>query len=91
MFTFVHLIGLENATGGETLVASPACVGMSPADVPDEDRLDRLRLERPLDWYAVNDQMVSHYASPIRAEDTQAPATRDVVLLGISPYKPIFF
>lgn len=91
MFTFVHLIRLSNATGGDTLIAPPSCVGMSPLEVRHDDRLAHFRLERPLDWYAVNDQMVSHHAAPIHADNPQESATRDVILLGVSPYKPIFF
>lgn len=90
MFGFVHLIGLSNAAGGDTLVAPPECAGMAPHTVAARDRLAHFRLERPLDWYAINDHRVSHHAAAIRATDPQRPAVRDVVLLGISPYKPIF-
>ncbi|WP_142279507.1 2OG-Fe dioxygenase family protein [Mycobacterium arosiense] len=90
MFTFVHMMGLSNTAGGETMVATPGCVGMSPLEVSDDEQLAYFKLASPLDWYAVNDQAVSHHAAPIRADDVARPASRDIVLLGISPYKPIF-
>jgi hypothetical protein len=90
VFTFVHMIGLSNAAGGETMVATPGCVGMAPLEVADEEQLAHFKLASPLDWYAVNDQAVSHHSAPIRANDLERPATRDVVLLGMSPYKPVF-
>lgn len=90
MFTFVHMMGVSNAAGGETMVATPGCVDMSPLEVSEDEQLAYFKLANPLDWYAINDQAVSHHAAPIRADDLARPATRDIILLGISPYKPIF-
>lgn len=90
MFTFVHLVGLSNAEGGETTIAKPECAGRAPHEVSGDERLADFKLEEALQWYAVNDQAVSHHAAAIRRSDPGEPARRDVVLLGISPCKPVF-
>jgi hypothetical protein len=91
MYTFVHLVNLENASGGNTLVGDTRCAGLSPERVDEADIRASLRLERPGDLYVVDDQAVSHHASGIRAIDPEAPAVRDIILVGVSPYKPTFF
>lgn len=91
MHTFVHLVKLDNATGGVTTVGDPDCAGLLPDAIDPQRIRGTLRLERPGDQYVIDDQAVSHYASGITASDDAKPAVRDIILVGVSPYVPTFF
>lgn len=91
MHTFVHLVGLQNAAGGEILVAAPHHAGRLPTEVTDAERLAEFCLAVPGEGYAVQDQAVSHHVEGIEALDKARAAVRDIILVGISPYQPAFF
>jgi hypothetical protein len=88
MFTFAHLVTNENVSGGENVIAAPACAGRSPDEVAPADILARFRLTEPLDSYAVHDDRVSHYVSPVRMAEPATTGTRGVVIMGVAPMGP---
>lgn len=88
MFTFAHLVTNENVRGGENVIALPECAGRSPDDVAPADILARFRLVEPLDSYAVHDDRVSHYVSPVRMGNRAATGARGVIIMGIAPMAP---
>lgn len=90
MFTFVHLMSIANVCGGETTVARPEQAGKFPNELGDDEVLARFSLSSPGDWYAVNDEAVSHHASAVQPFDSRISCVRDIVLLGVSPYQPSF-
>ena len=86
-YVFAHMIYRHNAVGGENLIAQPEYRGKQPADVPAADRLAEFQLERPLDSYAITDDLVSHYVAPIRKGPAPEPGERAIVLADWVPMR----
>ncbi|TQF02419.1 hypothetical protein E6W39_09235 [Kitasatospora acidiphila] len=79
-YVFAHLIYRDNMVGGGNVIATPAYRGKQPADVPPEDTLAAFDLEKPLDSYAITDDLVSHYVAPIRKGEAERPGERAIML-----------
>jgi hypothetical protein len=83
---FVHLLDRNNVTGGATVIAEPACAGLTIHDVAEHQIRARFTLDEPLDSYAIIDSQVSHYITPVRTADAQQPGHRAAILIGLIPY-----
>ena len=86
-YVFAHLIYRHNAEGGGNLIATPEYRGKQPEDVPPADRLAEFQMERPLEAYAITDDLVSHYVGPIRKGDDPEPGERAILLADWVPMR----
>lgn len=86
-YVFAHLVYRDNAEGGFNLIATPDYRGKQPQDVPPEGRLAEFELNKPLDTYAIADDLVSHYVGPIRKSDGPGPGERAIVLTDWVPMR----
>ncbi|RPF21499.1 2OG-Fe dioxygenase family protein [Myceligenerans xiligouense] len=86
-YVFAHLIYRHNAEGGTNLIATPGYRGKQPEDVPPADRLAEFQMTRPLDTYAVTDDLVSHYVGPIRKGGAPVPGERAILLVDWVPMR----
>jgi hypothetical protein len=87
-FTFAHLINRDNVVGGVNVIAPPRCAGMKPEEISPDLRQAEFTLESPLDSYAVYDEKVSHYVSPVCRGDEPRPGERAILLIDFTPYIP---
>ncbi|MER7411095.1 2OG-Fe dioxygenase family protein [Streptomyces cacaoi] len=87
-FTFAHLIGCADISGGENVIARASAAGRQPEDLPDDAVLARFTLTEPLDGYAVHDHRVSHYVGPVRLAGRAHSGQRSILIIGIAPYAP---
>ncbi|MCC9306057.1 YbdK family carboxylate-amine ligase [Kitasatospora sp. RB6PN24] len=87
-FTFAHLIGRQNITGGENVIATPESAGRQPDALPADAIHASFVLTDPLDGYGVHDRRVSHYVGPVRLGDDGEDGRRDILIVGIAPYTP---
>ncbi|KJS53836.1 2OG-Fe dioxygenase family protein [Streptomyces rubellomurinus] len=86
-YVFCHLIYRDNAEGGHNVVATPAHRGKQPQDVPAHDLLAEFELEKPLESYAIADELVSHYVAPIRNAGAPRPGERAIMLADWVPMR----
>lgn len=87
-FTFAHLINRDNVVGGTNVIAPPRCAGMKPEEISADLRQAEFTLENPLDSYAVYDEKVSHYVSPVCRGSAPRPGERSILLIDFTPYIP---
>lgn len=87
-FTFAHLVGSGNVSGGENAIATPESAGRRPDGLPPGAVHDRFTLTAPLDGYAVHDHRVSHYVGPVRRGAGPGPGERSILIVGLAPYAP---
>ncbi len=89
-YTFVHLIRRENIAGGENYVTAPECAGIHPKELDQNKILARFTLERTLDSFVVDDQMVAHYVDEVYPIFQNKISRRAVFLIDFTPMVPQF-
>ncbi|MEW2071358.1 2OG-Fe dioxygenase family protein [Streptomyces sp. NPDC007346] len=87
-FTFAHLIGCHNISGGENAIATAESAGRRPDTLPADALHARFMMTEPLDGYGVHDHRVSHYVAPVHLADGKNSGRRDILIIGIAPYTP---
>lgn len=76
-FTYIHLIGRNGVTGGESLVADN-----------DKRSLAKTSLAKRLDTVVVSDKDVYHAVTPVELAPGETEGVRDVLLIDFTPLRP---
>lgn len=84
-YTFAHLVDQQGITGGANVIADVTCDGKDPSQVRSEDVRARFTLVNQLDSYAVRDDAVSHYVSPVEWDGRLGQGHRAVFLIDYVP------
>ena len=85
-FTFVHLLGRNGVTGGDSLIFS---------GIKSEKKLIRgpllftTTMENPLDTLVVWDRNVFHDVTPVEVTADSNSGVRDVILIDFTPCEPV--
>lgn len=84
-FTFAHLFERKNVQGGVNYISTPELANNKIEDVPEDKILMKFELQEPFESYAVCDEMVSHYVSPITIDNPQLSyGYREIILIDFS-------
>lgn len=84
-FTFAHLFERKNVQGGVNYISTPELANNKIGDVPEDKILMKFELHEPFESYAVCDEMVSHYVSPIKIDNPELSCgVREIMLIDFS-------
>ena len=84
-FTFAHLFERKNVQGGVNYISTPELANSKIDDVPEDKILTKFELHEPFESYAVCDEMVSHYVSPIKIDNpVLSHGSREIILIDFS-------
>ncbi|AWK14490.1 2OG-Fe dioxygenase family protein [Candidatus Fukatsuia symbiotica] len=88
-FTFAHLISRkENTAGGINFIGKVSAKNKRLEEVDKQEILNEFTLHEFLDSFAVCDEAVSHYVSPIyKIKDSNGKAERCIILIDYSKTK----
>ena len=87
-FTFAHLFARHNVTGGTNYIAGPEWANDTLSNIPCRHIKAKFELHETFETYAVCDQLVSHYVSPVELENKDIPfGCREIILLDFSAMK----
>jgi hypothetical protein len=87
-FTFGHLLERVAVIGAENVIARRECDGQRPEGLSETDVLARFTLSEPFAGFAVNDQLVSHYVSPVHSAPGTRSGRRTILLIDFAPLVP---
>ncbi len=84
-FTFAHLFNRVNVRGGTNYISKPEWANHKLEQVDRCDIMEEFEMYEPFESYAVCDEMVSHYVSPIELDDKELQqGYREIVLIDFS-------